>query len=383
MNSQRDIYNTKLKVRLHVLTPIHIGCDEVYEPTSFYIDENKNKLIEFDPFDFVSSLNNRQREEFLRVCSGENLLMIMKFIHKNSLKEKGTEIDITKNLVDHYKNILNLSSFDKKLIINQFKIEKTAYNPLTKIPYIPGSSLKGSIRTAYLSALASDKKISNFKGKADELEMKLLGIENFRERMTKDPFRMIKVSDFFPLGEVKRKIVYAVNRKKEKNNVPTYVEESGVYSILETIQPPTIFEGTIDIIDINVPDKEANIPNPITDKDSFLLSIHKFYDKILNEEIKLLNDKFGIKHMAVSEYNEKYKEKIKKSCFVIRIGRHSGAEAVTIEGNRKIKIKQGKNRSYLTGDHATTIWFASDTPKPKNNNSLTPFGWAMLEVVDA
>lgn len=379
MNSQRDTHNTKLKVRLHVLTPIHIGCDDVYEPTSFVIDENKNKLIEFDPFDFVNSLNDRQRQDFLRVCSGDNLLMIMKFINKNSFKEKGIEIDIPQCLVKHYKKILTLSSFDKKLIINQFKIEKTAYNPLTKLPYIPGSSLKGSIRTAYLSALANVKNISNWPGKADDLETKLLDRREGREKMTTDPFRMIKVSDLFPLGNVKRKIVYAVNRKKEKNNTSTIVDKSGIYTIFETIQPETIFEG---IIDINIPDERANILKPIT-AENLLLSIHKFYAKILNEETKLLHEVFGIRHQAGLICNAKFREKLKKSCFVIRIGKHSGAEAVTIEGNRKIRIKQGENKPPLELDHATTIWFASDTPKPENNSSLLPFGWAILEVVNA
>lgn len=66
---------------------------------------------------------------------------------------------------------------------------------------------------------------------------------------------------------------------------------------------------------------------------------------------------------------------------MLRIGRHSGAEAVTIEGNRHIKIMRGKGQQPKYLDHTTTIWLASETSKPNTNNGLLPFGWAVMEVV--
>ena len=63
--------------------------------------------------------------------------------------------------------------------------------------------------------------------------------------------------------------------------------------------------------------------------------------------------------------------------FFIRIGRHSGAEAMTIEENRKIKIMQGKGKN-LYSDHSTTIWVSSEYSNIKNG-SLQPFGWCLLE----
>ncbi|MDW7998100.1 MAG: hypothetical protein RMI30_01400, partial [Thermodesulfovibrio sp.] len=88
-----------------------------------------------------------------------------------------------------------------------------------------------------------------------------------------------------------------------------------------------------------------------------------------------------IKHQAGIDANTKFKDKFKKDAFLIRIGRHSGAEAVTIEGNRHIKIMQGRDRPPLYLDRATTFWLASDSPKPKTNNGLLPFGWAVIELV--
>ncbi len=63
------------------------------------------------------------------------------------------------------------------------------------------------------------------------------------------------------------------------------------------------------------------------------------------------------------------------------MGRHSGAECVTIEGNRHIKIMQRSGTPPKFLDHATTIWLASESSKPNTNSGLVPFGWAVMEIL--
>jgi CRISPR-associated protein Csm5 len=361
-----------IKIRLHVLSPIHIGCDDVYEPTSFVIDGQKKKLIEFDPLDFVKSLEPKDVAEFNKAAAGDNLLAIFKAIkrlYKPTIK--GKEVEITDYLANHYKEILNMGTFDKKTVINQFTMNKTAFNPQNNMPYIPGSSLKGALRTAYLSALANIKKIRGSQN-AKRLETDLLG-----GSFATDPFRMVKVSDFLPVSEVKTKIIYAVNKRKKKSDMPLLSEKGGLYQIFETIQPGASFEGTINI---EKPINGAGISNPVAAQE-LLLSAHKFYAGNLKQEIIPLNNTLEIKHKAGISANTRFKDKFKQSAFLIRLGRHSGAEAVTIEGNRNIKImqKEGDPPKYL--DHATTLWLASDSPRPQSNNGLIPFGWAVLEAI--
>lgn len=387
-----------LKIRLHILSPIHIGCDDVYEPISFVIDEKKRKLIAFDPFDFVTGLSEKQRAEFTKICSGENILAIMKFIKNNSMKITGREVDIASGLIEHYKKILQLQTFDKKQVINQFEINRTAYNQQTNQPYIPGSSLKGSIRTAYLSVRASVTKTMKYwerllnaqelqnpavtynqigrRQVAKELEQNLL-----KGSFNTDPFRMVKVSDLLPAGEVKTKIVYAINKKKEKTDRPTLAERGGVYQIFETIQPGSVFEG---ILNIWQPENGSGIKEPI-DIERLKSSLHKFYVPLLENEIKTLKN-IDIPVPLINTINDQFKGRIGTTAFVISLGRHSGAEAVTIEGNRYIRIMKGKDREgrmrYEYLDHATTIWLASESPRPANNGGLFPFGWAVIEVID-
>lgn len=66
-----------------------------------------------------------------------------------------------------------------------------------------------------------------------------------------------------------------------------------------------------------------------------------------------------------------------KKSFLARVGRHSGAESVTIEGHRDISI-MGKRGERKNLNHATTLWLASDKRKPVSMNNLHPFGWVRL-----
>jgi CRISPR-associated protein Csm5 len=63
---------------------------------------------------------------------------------------------------------------------------------------------------------------------------------------------------------------------------------------------------------------------------------------------------------------------------LIRLGRHSGAECVTIQGHRDIKIMQGGNQRPKYSANASTLWLAAESEKPPTNVGLRPFGWAAL-----
>lgn len=361
-----------LRIKLHIISPVHIGCDDVYEPTGFVIDEKKGRLIEFDPLDFIKSLSAQDRLRFTAICMQGNIssiVSIYKFISGRQVK--GREIEIAKELISHYKRVCSLPINDESKIkqeLNQFAISRTAYNPHNNLPYIPGSSLKGALRTAYLSKLAKEQKITKYKGKAKDLEIELLG-----GSFTKDPFRMVKVSDFLSIGNVKTKIGYAVNKKKKISKF----EARGPFQILETIKDGAIFEGSINI---QQPEQKAEIKKPIMAKE-LLKSINDFYISAVNEENKVTKE-IDAGSIVANRINERFKDKLGKTVFLVRIGRHSGAEAVTIEGNRYIKIMQAKGQQPKFLDHSTTIWLTSETSKPNTNNGLIPFGWAVMEAVE-
>jgi len=373
------------KLKLHILSPIHIGCDEVYEPTNFVIDAQNEKLIHFEPLEFIKNLSEVDKKEFSKICMSDDIPKIFRFVKEHYKKEVGgRRLDISQQLVKDYERVLSLqtSNFINEEI-NQFKIERIIYNPNNNLPYIPGSSIKGALRTAYLTKLAKEKNIKEYwnslkkeglksgrdnyyvaKKVAKKLENELLG-----GSFETDPFRLVKISDFIPANDVKTKIVYAINKKKKLSKY-----EKRPNQILETIVQGSIFEGTITVfkpITVFKNGKRINIiEEPILLND-LLVASHNFYANILEKESNML-ESIGISTLS------KIRNNISKTAFIIRIGKHSGAESVTIEGNRMIKIMQGKGKPPKFLDNSTTIWLASKA-KSINSGDCIPLGWAILE----
>ncbi|SPD72999.1 hypothetical protein PITCH_A1640009 [uncultured Desulfobacterium sp.] len=357
----KQVFNCFLKT----LSPIHIGCDEVYEPMGFVVDENKNELTAFDPISLISQMNDSDKKRFSEICSRgsvESILEIYKFLKRRPAS--GKEVQLCSGFVEHYNKTLSIPANDKRKIqqeLNNFAISRTSFLSAYDRPYIPGSSLKGSLRTAYLNGLAAKTKV-HLRDKADKqaskgLEATLLNYE--KSKIETDPFRLIKVSDFTPVGAVQTKILYAVNIKKKSGN-----EAKGPFQVLETILPGNVFMGNI-VVDEPLSAWVINKPIKL---DGLLESSRTFYSREHKREQREL------KNAGISSGNAFFG----KDSIPIRIGRHSGAESVTIEGHRDIKIMGGKGKGSSFKDHATTLWLASEQSKPQTVTNCKPFGWAEL-----
>lgn len=349
------------KFYIKILSPVHIGCGDAYEPTSFLLDENKGYLTVFNPLDFISSLSETEKKAFLELCEKgtiRSLLEIYHFLRGKSFI--GRKIGVCSGFTEHYKKTLGLPLNNENKIkqeLNGFIIERTAFLAGDGRPYIPGSSVKGALRTGYLNYLNKKNSLNPQRGRGanNKLEKGLL-----KGAFGTDPFRLVKVSDFSPVGEVEAKIIYAVNEKKKDSEY----RASGPYQILEAIQPGSIFSGTIKI---DPPHKKANIREKIT-FDTLKNYVNDFYKK---ENLRENNELNGI--------NLENKMDMDDSCIVMRVGRHSGCESVTIDGHRNIRIK--KKNNFVFSDKATTFWFASETSKP-DNPGIKPFGWAELGEIN-
>ncbi len=394
-----------VRIRLHVVTPLHIGCGEVYEPTSFVIDQKAKKLIAFDPLDFIKKLSSDERTRLADICThGDmaSIIWVYKFISSFAHRIEGRTVDITQDFIEHYNKVKSMPLHDRKRIKNalaNFQIQRTAFNPFSGEPYIPGTSVKGALRTAYLNKLANDDKVVRYWEKVLPPEVFRKGernlysvIKNGREKVhmklerhllkgsfATDPFRMVKVSDFYPLRDVRTRIVYAVNRRKPSSGTTS---SSNLHQIVEVVLPGSVFEGTISI---ERPQEGSKISRPVSwttsaDTVEYEPSIKKalthFYRQLVNNEHMVLRE-MKVDFSVERDINSKFKPLIWNRALPVRIGLHSGAEAVTIDGNRMIWIK-GRGR---LKDSATTIWLASDNKNPSSNSGLVPFGWTVLEEV--
>ncbi len=354
------------KCFLKTLSPVHMGCDEVYEPMGFVMDVQARQMVVFDPLSFISQMEDVDKQRFSEIClegTVSSILEIYKFLKDRTAE--GRHIDVCQGFVDHYHETLAIPAKDKKRVqqeLNRFTIERTSYFPGDHRPYIPGSAIKGALRTAYLNAMAKKKKVPTPRGRyaAKDLEKTLLDGGAFDT----DPFRLVKISDFRPVGQVKTRVVYAVNEKKMLSKF----EARGPYQILEVIQPGALFEGEITV---DVPQTKKSVSSPISIQ-GLLESVARFFKKQKKREDDDLK-RINIPGVQISD-NE--------NMFLIRLGRHSGAESMTIEGHRNIKVMLGKGGKTFKA-HATTLWLASESKKPKIKENLSPFGWAELGELSA
>ncbi|GLI34307.1 type III-A CRISPR-associated RAMP protein Csm5 [Desulforhabdus amnigena] len=356
---------------LQILSPVHVGCDEVYEPTAFFLDEASQTLCPFDPLRFIGGLSEADQKKFSEICQRgtiPSILELYKFVRARGNPDLALhKVSVCSGLLENFRKTLSLPANNVKAIqqdLNNFAIQRTAFLPASQRPYIPGSAIKGALRTAYLNGRAQKKgriRTSQGKGAARDLEKSLLDGGSFDT----DPFRLIKVSDFHPVGEVRTRIIYAVNRKKQPSKLKGF-EGQGPFQIMEVIQPGSVFEGWI-TVDEGPPRSRVAVP---LNMKTVLESATIFFRKECQRE-NLDLERIGAAQIKMN---------IAEHGIPLRLGRHSGAECVTIEGYRDIRIKLG-NGKFKQSNAATTLWLTGDSSKPRDNGGLKPFGWVSLKEV--
>lgn len=359
-----------IKCVLQTLAPVHVGCDEVYEPTGFVVDEPRSKLVVFDPMKLLSQMSAKDREQFSRYCregTVTSILQIYKFLEGRHAS--GREIDLCNGFFAHYRKTLGLSTSRERDIqqeLNRFQIARTAFAPYDQRPFIPGSSIKGAIRTGYLNTSQERKKLpkgvtARAKAPHSDLEKRLLVYDEIET----DPFRLLKVSDFMPVGAVRTRVAYAINQVKrdpEKTG-------RGPKQLIEVVEAGQLFVGTIRV---DAPQRGAPIKRPLTFEDLWS-GTTRFFAKEKDREDSELGD-LRIPVATTPKMD---------GGALLRVGRHSGAECVTIEGHRSIKILGSKGQTPSTKDHATTLWLVSEHRDPMDKTTLRPMGWILLKMLSS
>ena len=353
----------QINLYIEIKSPVHVGCDEVYEPFSFVVDEENKNLIVFDPSEFYSNLGVEDRLKFGEICKKgtlNSILEIYRFL--KGRKANGKNVAVCKGFIEHYNSSLrsaSSSSYGIQKSLNQFIIERTAHLHIDDRPYLPGSTIKGALRTAWLNKLSRSRNIRMPHGRSAH---KILEKELMQGDFAKDPFRLVKVSDFHPVAGVETNIIYAVNEKKKPKNKPA----SGPYQMLEIINSGSIFTGSISL---SMPLQGAGISKPVTWIELFD-SIASFFSVELDRENNEISNMGCGRHLSIPRNSE---------ISPLRIGRHSGAECLTIDGYRKISVKVG--REYLPKNSSTTLWFASDHKKNWQKDHLSQFGWVSINLL--
>lgn len=335
-------------IKIETLTAAHIGSGEtLHYGTDFLRGEHEGRSI----------LSIVDLKKVMELIKPENVQDWVAAI------EDGESTDV---VVQRYEPNATMADYSKRMILDCAN-DKESDSLKTQIhdgfgrPYIPGSSIKGAIRTAIVATLAEridqieekiDKTKRDFQGNpipdkkgkiqlkanAQKIEAELFGFNPKMENVdpNKDIFRFLQVGDayFEGLSEVAIKLVNVNERKKQG-----FWDESKS-QLIEAISPEdeAEFQLKLNCAGYNFSRNKVNpLPDCMSSIPKLFKTINAHTQKLLRDEIEYWKErKSDNDSNKVSVYIEKISNVLsivekcveEKEC-VLRIGQGSGWRFIT------------------------------------------------------
>ena len=401
-------------LKITTLTPVHIGCGEDYTPTDYVIDDET--LFAFESSIVSDALPKNVRQRLMQLVIGSRQDDVLKQIqglfheHREPLMAKASHyLPVASGVAELYEQRIGQTAQQEergKKVINQLEIERTFYNPVSQIPVIPGSSLKGAIRTALLDFVnggrgLTDEEKQFLKGpKESEKQKANKALQNrlfdCHKKFEKDPMRFIRLDDTPSTGNVgvRSEIRFAVNRSRcepaQGKTGGTMAEDKGLYQLLETLPELNVraYEGRLTIQGVSQLTQKDKLPSNkfYWDIKQIAQACNKFYRPLLEQEMNIIVQRSYVK----PEWKQDIRQLLvsikplleSNKAMLLRVGQHSGAEALTLNGVRSIKVMQGKNEQgkpkYTDESQPRTLWLAAE--EQNSRSEMVPFGWLLIEI---
>jgi CRISPR-associated protein Csm5 len=369
------------------LTPIHIGCGEDFEPTNYVIDDGQ--LHHFEPARL--SLTQSDRKLLMQTVNkrGDDAIReLQRFFHDRRSQcrlASRRAVPIARGVAERYAARVGQVAQREtggRTVVNQLEIERTAHHLHTGVPYLPGSGLKGAIRTAWLNHLDKGPRLERDRTqkpseRSSDVEAALLG-----GTFDSDPFRLVDVGDASG-AELQSRICFAVDRRKkprqDRSGRPAPKDLSVCCEVIgggqfRVLRGEIRFEHPLE-------SAGSDPQRRIVDFTSLARSCNGFYLARLGIELETLEPLIARRWLdGFREMVDSIKPSLDEGrAMLLRVGRHSGAESVTLDRRRWIQIRGGRGQSHWARD-ATTIWLAAE--REDSSSDIRPFGWLLIEPTD-
>lgn len=313
----------RYSLKCEPITPIHIGSGEEVEAYEYVIGQ---KFYKIDLNKLLDSLPPEKQEIVLKMLE-ENIISYRNFLKKELFERNPSllsqvssySISISKKVSQIYQ-----AASDKPESLLPIKLFQRSLNH----PFVPGSSIKGAIRTAILFSLWSSSQIPLLKRcqprylKTNRWEGVLLKSEGPHS----DPLKAVKVSD--SLNEFDTVILDA---EVYTNRSGRWVTD-GYQILIETVFKSSFeLELTIDE-ELQAQAQRLNRDFLKITIDQIVNSCNRFYTQNFESEAKRL-----FSNQSVPPSLEKIQKEIDlikfnsgQNLFLLRFGWGSGFDAVTL-----------------------------------------------------
>jgi len=347
---QLDYY----RVNLHILSPIHVGTGQELDPFSFVIHDNQ--LYLFDLIKWIEVYP--EKEQLYSMMDSDNFTLVRSFIAENLDIEKTMVCSVSvesQDLLKTYKKAIQERDPRNQVLINPM-----TRNEVSMAAYIPGSSIKGAIRTAIANRFvkAAGVTVEDSRSGHGFYNEKIFG------RIHEDPMRWLKVSDV-PLTHNGTVIVEA---REFSINPDKAITPKGHVEVTQNLclsKKEIIYPLQFSMAPFEMHGKQVNL--------EFLIdSLYRFYiPKYAEEFLKFYKPQRAAEIRKEIALMNQAVESLKTNETIIRIGHFSHVECVTLDGVRKPKTRRGNNGRPLPWGTTRTL-----------ANGVYPFGWAKLEFLD-
>lgn len=375
--------------RIHTLAPTHIGTGEHYEPTEYLVQDGLLYTLTLEGLQ--AGLSTGQLKSMAKYALDEKVnlsrLRAQLYDQRESLLPHSQHcIGVSSELEQHYQRVVASVANPDTRAENTLKILRTQVNPYSNEPLLPGSSIKGAVRTALLSHVNGGVdglqprfghlRVTEQKKKVRE-EGRRIELDRFRYRkVDEDPFRLLKVSDApWETGAelATQRVIYAVNvPRAESKGI------KGSYTMLETVMPG-LSGFTLDLR-LHRDLKGLEIPG-VTNTDQLVMHVNDFYWAQFSEELERFARRSDISTAWMSAMQRLVDGDLAQwlesgQAMLLRLGRYGGGQSKTVDGARHIFIKGGRGKEGYYRDLPTTMWLAGESSR--HASGLVPFGWCLL-----
>lgn len=309
------------KLKCQILSPLHIGAGEEINPLDYIIKDDRCYRVSFE--NFVAGMSEKERAIFESLIDKGDLVEMRKYITANidAQKDSVYSTQVGGSVSGLYRS--KMADIQNQLIISPFLRTERGARVL-----IPGSSIKGAIRTAVISEIAKGSRLPSPKEyrEEDEFEAKVMGYKDGKD----DPFRGIKIRDVGLDNDAV--IVREVKNLSKKGNALQTNEMQMICEVLHSLVTgtPIEFETSISFDDYLF---SLNFLSKKLTMEMIVRSCNAFYrDKVEKE-----HDKFYKGTSLEGWSSQLLSTMVDENSFLLRIGRYSGVESVTFDNYRKPK----------------------------------------------
>lgn len=265
-------------------------------------------------------------------------------------------------------------------VATALQIERCITNPADEQPFIPGSSLKGALRTAEVARRDAEENPGPYRapraGKTDPSDG-LIG--RFHESL----FARVALSDLNPVMPLPTIAAYVRNERRQYKEFRGRIQRSNGVSIAAELVPAFhagAFRGDVRIIG----QRGSRDQQPIADLAQLMQATHQFHSQLFAEHVSVLGQEdrdlmpgWADALRQLLQAPELQPQLKAGRAALVRLGKYGSAESKTVEW-RNVWIPQAKERDQQWVLNPYTLWLAD-----LGAEGCLPLGWALLELADA